>query len=92
LTFARLEATSQLAKKLPPSACRMRVGALALGMVAVPLERFKKLHSHSVGAVLLGCGFVSAQLQAAAGMRLRQSLPKTQKSSLRTATPFLETL
>jgi hypothetical protein len=36
--------------------------------------------------VLLGFGFVSAQLQAAAGMLLRQSLAKTQKSSLQMAT------
>jgi len=43
------------------------------------LERFKKYHSHSVRAVFFGFGFVSAQLQAAAGMRLRQSLAKTQK-------------
>jgi hypothetical protein len=40
----------------------------------------------------LGFGFVSAQLQAAAGMLLRQSLAKTQKSSLKTATLFLKTL
>jgi hypothetical protein len=31
-------------------------------------------------------------LQATAGMRLRRSLAKTQKSSLRTATEFLKTL
>ena len=43
-------------------------------------------------AVFLGFGFVSAQAQAAAGMRLRQSLAKTQKSSFKTATLFLETL
>jgi hypothetical protein len=43
-------------------------------------------------AVFLGFGFVSAQLQAAAGMLLRQSLAKTQKSPLRPATLFLETL
>jgi len=40
----------------------------------------------------LGFGFVSAQLQAAAGMLLCQSLAKTQKSSLKTATLFLKTL
>jgi hypothetical protein len=40
----------------------------------------------------LRSGFVSAQLQATVGMRLRQSLARTQKSSLRTATVFLETL
>jgi hypothetical protein len=56
------------------------------------LERFKKYHSHSVRAVFFCFGFVSAQLQAAAGMRLRQSLAKTKKSSLRTAILFLETL
>jgi hypothetical protein len=43
-------------------------------------------------AVFLGFGFVSAQSQAAAGMLLRQSLAKTQKSSLRPATLFLKTL
>jgi len=60
------------------------------------LERFKKYRSHSVEwneeAVFLIFGFVSAQLQAAAGMRLRQSLAKNQKSSLRTATLFLKAL
>jgi hypothetical protein len=45
-----------------------------------------------VKAVFFGFGIVSAQLQAAAGMLLRQSLAETQKSSLRTATLFLETL
>jgi hypothetical protein len=43
-------------------------------------------------AVFLGFGFVSAQSQAAVGMLLRQSLAKTQKSSLRLATLFLKTL
>ena len=43
-------------------------------------------------AVFLGLSIVSAQAQAAAGMRLRQSLAQTQKSSLKTATLFLETL
>ena len=56
------------------------------------LERFKKYYSRSVRAVFLSFGFVSAQLQATAGMRFRQSLARTQKSSLRTATLFLETL
>jgi hypothetical protein len=56
------------------------------------LERFKKYYSRPEGAVFLSFGVVSAQLQAAAGMRLRRSLAKTQKSSLRTATLFLETL
>jgi len=56
------------------------------------LERFKKYYSRSARAVFLDFGIVSAQLQAAAGMLLRQSLAKTQKSSLRTATLFLETL
>jgi hypothetical protein len=36
-------------------------------------------------AVFLGFRFVSAQLQAAAGMRLRRSLAKTQKFPLQTA-------
>jgi hypothetical protein len=43
-------------------------------------------------AVFLVSGFVLAQLQAAAGMRLRQSLAKNQKSSLRMATLFLKAL
>jgi hypothetical protein len=58
----------------------------------IGLERFKKHHSHSVRAVFFGFGFVSAQSQAAAGMLFRQSLAKTQKSSLRMATLFLKTL
>jgi hypothetical protein len=61
-----------------------------------PLERFKKYCSRLAvldkEAVFLGFGFVSAQSQAAAGMLLRQSLAKTQKSSLQTATVFLKTL
>jgi hypothetical protein len=61
-------------------------------MITAVLERFKKYHSRSVRAVFLDFGIVSAQLQAAAGMRLRQSLAKTQKSSLRTATLFLKSL
>jgi len=40
----------------------------------------------------LSFGFVLAQSQATAGLLLRQSLAKTQKSSLRTATVFLEPL
>jgi hypothetical protein len=40
----------------------------------------------------LDFGFVSAQSEAAAGVILRQSLAKTQKSSLQTAILFLETL
>jgi hypothetical protein len=58
----------------------------------VVLERFKKYHSRSERAVFLDFGVVSAQLQAAVGMLLRQSLAKIQKSSLRTATLFLKTL
>jgi hypothetical protein len=60
------------------------------------LERFKKYCSHSAerdkGAVLLGFGFVSVQLQATAGMLLRQSFARTQKSSLRMATLFVKAL
>jgi hypothetical protein len=60
------------------------------------LERFKKYRGHSAernkGAVFLDFSFVSAQLQATAGMGLRQSLAKTQKSSLRMATLFLKAL
>jgi hypothetical protein len=43
-------------------------------------------------AVFFGFGFVSAQAQGTAAMRLRQSLAKTKKSSLRMATLFLKTL
>jgi hypothetical protein len=43
-------------------------------------------------AVFFGSGFVSAQSQAAAGMLLRQSLARTQKSSLRTTTEFFKML
>jgi hypothetical protein len=57
------------------------------------LERLKKNCSQAVGekrgAVFLSFGIVSAQSQAHAGMLLRQSLAKTQKSSLRMATVFL---
>jgi hypothetical protein len=60
------------------------------------LERFKKYYSHSAernrGAAFLGFDIVSAQLQATAGMLLRQSLAKTQKASLRMATVFLKAL
>jgi hypothetical protein len=62
----------------------------------VKLEHFHKYYSHSVGknkeAVFLGFRFVSAQSQATVGMLLRQSLAKTQKSSLRLATVFLQKL
>jgi hypothetical protein len=58
------------------------------------LEHFQKNCSHAVGkgneAVFLGFDFVSAQLQGFSN--LRQSLAKTQKSSLRMATVFLQTL
>jgi hypothetical protein len=51
------------------------------------LERFKKYCSHSAlkneNAVFLVFGFVLAQLQGFANLRLRQSLAKNQKSSLR---------
>jgi hypothetical protein len=43
-------------------------------------------------AVFLIFSFVSAPSQAAADMLLRQSLAKNQKSSLSTATGFLERL
>jgi subtilase family serine protease len=50
------------------------------------LEHYHKHCRHAVGkiraAVLLGFGFVFAQLQAAAGMRLRSASPKHQNSSL----------
>jgi hypothetical protein len=50
-------------------------------------ERLKKYCSHSEKwngkAVFLVFGFVSAQLQGFANLRLRQSLAKNQKSSLR---------
>jgi len=51
------------------------------------LERLKKCCSHSAlkneDAVFLVFGFVLAQLQGFANLRLRQSLAKNQKSSLR---------
>ena len=50
-------------------------------------EHFQKNCSHAAGeperAVFLGCGFVSAQLQGFANLRLCQILATTQKSSLR---------
>jgi len=60
------------------------------------LERVKKICSRAdwfVGkwferAVFLSFGFVSAQLQGYSNLRLRQSLAKTQKSSLRTGYSF----
>jgi len=56
-------------------------------------ERFNKYYSRfgwwDWAAVFLGSGFVSAQLQAAAGMLLRQDLARIQESSLKTATLFL---
>jgi len=54
---------------------------------AIALERLKKCCSHSAlksgEAVFLIFGFVLAQLQGFANLRLRQSLAKNQKSSLR---------
>jgi hypothetical protein len=51
------------------------------------LERLKEYCSHSakgIGrAVFLVFGFVSAQLQGLSNLRLRRSLAKNQKSSLR---------
>jgi hypothetical protein len=56
------------------------------------LEHFQKNCSHAAGklerAVFLGFGFVSAQLQGFTNLRLRQSLAKTQKSSLRIGYSF----
>jgi hypothetical protein len=64
--------------------------------VIEPLEHFQKNCSHAVGggeeAVFWGSGFVSAQLQGFSNLRLRQSLARTPKSSLRMATVFLQTL
>src|SRR5262245_50013244 len=73
---------------------------MAAGQMACPPQLksrpFEKYHSHLVygreGAVFLGSGFVSAQSQAAAGMLLRQSLARTQKSSLQMAMLFLNAL
>jgi len=45
-----------------------------------------------IAAVFLLAGFVSAQSQVTVDMLLRQSLASQQKSSLRTATIFLEML
>jgi hypothetical protein len=60
------------------------------------IERLKKYYSHSWkkrrAAVFLGFGFVLAQSQGVSNLLLRQSLAKTQKSSLRTAILFLKTL
>ncbi|HEV2691957.1 MAG TPA: hypothetical protein VG347_03600 [Verrucomicrobiae bacterium] len=60
------------------------------------LEHFQKSYRRSVMtgvmAVFLGFGFVSAQSQGCSNLLLRQSLAKTQKSSLRTAITFLQTL
>jgi hypothetical protein len=60
------------------------------------LEHFHKYCSHSVmvkvRAVFLNFGFVSAQLQGFSNLRLRQSLAKTQKSSLRMTAVFIQKL
>jgi hypothetical protein len=60
------------------------------------LEHFHKYCSHVVGkdegTVFFGFGFVLAQSQAAAGMLPHSASPKHQKSSLRMATVFLQTL
>jgi len=45
-----------------------------------------------IATVFLPAGFVSAQSQVQVDMLLRQSLASQQKSSLRTATLFLEML
>jgi hypothetical protein len=59
-------------------------------------ERIKKTYGQAVGekrgAVFLSFGIVSAQSQGSLNLLLRQSLAKTQKSSLRMATVFLYTL
>jgi hypothetical protein len=59
-------------------------------------EHFQKYCSRSGGneekAVFLVFGFVSAQLQGFSNLLLRRSLAKNQKSSLRTATVFFQTL
>jgi len=59
-------------------------------------EHFQKYCSHPAvmeqGTVFLSFGFVSAQSQGFANLLLRQSLAKTQKSSLRMAALFLQTL
>jgi hypothetical protein len=61
--------------------------ATAVAAVQTHLERFKKYCSHSAlkneNAVFLVFGFVLAQLQGFTNLRLRQSLAKNQKSSLR---------
>jgi hypothetical protein len=60
------------------------------------LEHFHQICSVALKtlreAVFLVFGGVLAQLQAVLGMRLRQSLAKDQKSSLRSATSFLSML
>jgi hypothetical protein len=59
------------------------------------LERFKKYCSHTARrgeAVFLGFGVVSAQSQGFQTCSFAEASPKRQKSSLRTATLFLETL
>jgi hypothetical protein len=64
--------------------------------IRLAIEHFQKNCSHAIGksegAIFLSFGFVSAQLQGFSNLRLRQSLAKTQKSSLRMATVFLQTL
>jgi hypothetical protein len=60
------------------------------------LERLKKYCSHSARdieeAVFLIFRFVSSQLQGLSNLRLRRSLAKKQKSSLRNGTVFFKPL
>jgi len=66
------------------------------GGIRSALEHFHKSCSAALRtlreAVFLVFGGVLAQLQVGADMRLRQSLTKNQKSSLRSATSFLSML
>jgi hypothetical protein len=59
---------------------------------SVNVSVFRKTMTMRLGklkrAVFLGFGFVSAQLQGLTNLRLRQSLAKTQKSSLRIGHSF----
>jgi hypothetical protein len=62
----------------------------------IGLEHFHKSCSEAeldfMGAVFLDFGFVSDQFQGYSNLRLRQSLAKIQKSSLRLAPSFLSML
>jgi len=76
--------------------CRHGAGLMACHHAVQALEHFQKYCSHAVrknGKIgLFGFWLRFGSVTGRRGMLLRQSLAKTQKSSLRVATVFLQTL